>query len=154
MNRILTSLCLAATFVTVAAAHCQVPCGIYGDQRRFEELLEDEHTISKSQIEINSIADSGEFSPQNINQVVRWTTTKEEHAQRVQQTMLDYFLAQRIKSTDPRYTEKLTTAHGVIVAAMKAKQSADPSTAKALEDSIFAFYKAYEGKEPAFDHKH
>lgn len=154
MNRLFTTLCFAATLTTIAAAHCQVPCGIYGDQRRFEELLEDEQTIAKSQTQLNEIAASGEFSPQNINQIVRWTTTKEDHAQRVQQTMLDYFLAQRIKTSDPKYVEKLTAAHLVIVSAMKAKQSADPATAKSLEDSIFAFYKAYEGKEPAFNHSH
>ena len=117
-------------------------------------MLEDEHTISKCQIEAGKIADGGDYSPQNINQLVRWTTTKDDHAQRIQQTMLDYFLAQRIKTDDPKYMEKLAAAHKVIVAAMKTKQSADPESAQALEDAIFAFYKSYEGKEPNFDHKH
>ena len=31
-----------------AESHCQVPCGVYGDQRRFEELLEDTTTIAKA----------------------------------------------------------------------------------------------------------
>ena len=148
------SMALAfAALAGSALAHCQVPCGIYGDQRRFELMLEDEHTVSKAQISLGElIAESPDA--QAVNQMVRWTTTKEEHAQRIQQTMLDYFLAQRIKADGERYEEKLKTAHAVIVAAMKAKQSADPSTAKALEDAIFDFYRAYEGKEPAFDHKH
>ena len=154
MNRIATTFCLFVSLATIAAAHCQVPCGIYGDQRRFELMLEDEHTCSKAQIELTKIAESGEYSPQNIQQLVRWTTNKEDHAQRIQQTMLDYFLAQRIKSDSPRYADQLETAHGVIVAAMKAKQSADPATSKKLEDAIFAFYKAYEGKEPSFEHSH
>ena len=154
MTRIAATFCFITSIASIAAAHCQVPCGIYGDQRRFELMLEDEHTISKCQNELNGIADSGDYSPQNVNQLVRWTTTKEDHAQRVQQTMLDYFLSQRIKTDDPQYMTKLAAAHKVIVAAMKTKQSADPSTAKSLEDSIFAFYKAYEGKEPNFDHKH
>lgn len=153
-------VCLQAALVTTfaalagtAAAHCQVPCGIYGDQRRFELMLEDEHTISKAQISLEELMSEGP-TPQSVNQMVRWTTTKEDHAQRIQQTMLDYFLAQRIKSDSERYDQQLKTAHKVIVAAMKAKQSADKATAKDLEDAIFDFYRAYEGREPDFEHKH
>ena len=152
MNRIFASAALALTLTTIAAAHCQVPCGIYGDQRRFEEMLEDEHTISKSQIEINALADKA--SAQDLNQATRWVTTKEDHATNIQNTVAAYFMAQRIKMDDPDYGKKLMAAHKVIVMAMKAKQSADPATAKALEQSIFDFYEAYEGKKPTFDHQH
>ena len=41
-------------------------------------------------------------------------------------------MAQRIKPDSDGYTKKLTAAHAVMVAAMKAKQSADPATAKTL----------------------
>lgn len=156
MNRFFASatlsLIVAAICVSDAAAHCQVPCGIYGDQRRFEELLEDEHTISKSQIEINNLA--GKMGAQDLNQATRWVTTKEDHASNIQHVISSYFLAQRIKMDDPQYGKKLMAAHKVIVMAMKAKQSADPATAKELEKSIFDFYEAYEGKKPAFDHQH
>jgi nickel superoxide dismutase len=145
-------LAFTVIFSSVAAAHCQVPCGIYGDQRRFEEMLEDEHTISKSQIEINALA--GKTDAQDLNQATRWVTTKEDHATNIQNTIAAYFMAQRIKMDDPNYGKKLMAAHKVIVMAMKAKQSADPATAKALEQSIFDFYEAYEGKKPMFDHKH
>ena len=84
----------------------------------------------------------------------RWVSAKEDHATNIQNTIAAYFMAQRIKTDNPKYTEQLVAAHKVMVAAMKCKQSADPATAKALEKSIFALYKAYEGKEPAFDHKH
>ena len=50
--------------------------------------------------------------------------------------------------------KQLAAAHTVIVNAMKCKQSADAETAKALEKSIFDLYRAYEGKEPDFDHQH
>ena len=147
---------LAAAFLVSAGtllAHCQVPCGIYADQRRFELMLEDEHTVAKAQAELGKLVGE-EVTPQTVNQMVRWTTTKEEHAQRIQQTMLDYFLAQRIKSDGERYDQRLKSAHAVIVAAMKCKQSADPDTAKTLEEAIFDFYRAYEGREPDFDHEH
>ncbi|MEL7338798.1 MAG: superoxide dismutase [Ni], partial [Planctomycetota bacterium] len=80
---ILTAVTLSTTvFMTgVASAHCQVPCGIYGDQRRFEQMLEDEHTISKSQTEMGKLMQS---TPQNVNQATRWVMTKEEHAGRIQ----------------------------------------------------------------------
>ena len=42
-----------------AYAHCEVPCGIYADQRRFEEMLEDQQTISKSIDAIREIASRG-----------------------------------------------------------------------------------------------
>ena len=142
-----------AAFVSFASAHCQVPCGIYGDQLRFEQMLEDEHTISKAQLQINAAFD-GEMTPQAANQLARWVSTKEDHATKIQQTIAAYFMAQRIKTDDPQYGKKLMAAHAVMVAAMKCKQSADPATAKALEKSIFDFYRAYEGKEPAFEHEH
>jgi nickel superoxide dismutase len=152
MNRLFAAAAFALTLTTTAAAHCQVPCGIYGDQRRFEEMLEDEHTISKAQIEVNALA--GKTSAQEFNQATRWVTTKEDHATNIQNTIAAYFMAQRIKTDDPDYGKKLMAAHKVIVMAMKAKQSADPATAKDLEKSIFDFYEAYEGKKPDFDHQH
>ena len=39
----------------------------------------------------------------------------------------------------------------MITSAMKCKQSADGTTAKALEEAIFDLYRAYEGKEPEFE---
>ena len=131
---------------SVALAHCQVPCGIYGDQLRFEQLLEDAKTIAKAQAQLNELLAEGQPTAQSVNQMARWVMTKEEHAGRVQDTMQAYFLAQRIKADSPRYIEQLKAAHTVITSAMKCKQSADGTTAKALEEAIFDLYRAYEGK--------
>ena len=136
---------------SVALAHCQVPCGIYGDQLRFEQLLEDAKTIAKAQAQLNELLAEGQPTAQSVNQMARWVMTKEEHAGRVQDTMQAYFLAQRIKADSPRYVEQLKAAHTVITSAMKCKQSADGTTAKALEEAIFDLYRAYEGKEPEFE---
>ncbi len=133
--------------------HCQVPCGIYTDQLRFESMLEDTRTIAKSIGAINEFADSmgnGKTSGTALNQVNRWITTKEDHASHIQEVMASYFFAQRIKSDHKDYTGQLASAHRVIVAAMKAKQAADPVTAEALKTAILDFYRAYEGKEPDF----
>lgn len=139
---------------SVAFAHCQVPCGIYGDQLRFEQLLEDTTTIAKAQAQLNELLAGGQPTAQSVNQMARWVMTKEEHAGHVQETMQAYFLAQRIKADSPRYVEQLKAAHAVITSAMKCKQSADGTTAEALKKAVFDLYRAYEGKEPDFeDHK-
>jgi nickel superoxide dismutase len=153
MKRCFLSLFALCAMVSVAFAHCQVPCGIYGDQLRFEQMLEDEQTISKAQLQLHELT-SGEIDAQAVNQIGRWVATKEEHATKIQQTIAAYFMAQRIKADNPNYVKQLTAAHTVMVNAMKCKQSADPETAKALEKSIFDLYRAYEGKEPDFDHSH
>ena len=136
-----------------AQAHCQVPCGIYGDQLRFQQMLEDEHTISKAQNSINELSGQA-IDAQGQNQLARWVVTKEDHAQKIQTTIAEYFLAQRIKPTADNYAKTLMAAHKVIISAMKCKQSADPATAKALETSILHLYRAYEGREPTFEHSH
>ena len=143
-------LCLTAS---IASAHCQVPCGIYGDQLRFQKMLEDEHTISKAQMELGKLS-GGKVDAQAVNQMTRWVSAKEDHATKIQETIASYFMAQRIKTDNANYGKQLMAAHKVMLAAMKCKQSADPATAEALEKAIFDLYRAYEGKEPTFEHKH
>ena len=87
----------------------------------------------------------------NANQLTRWVMNKEEHATKVQDTMMQYFLAQRIKleemeSDKDAYLTKLTLAHKIIVLAMKCKQTTDVANAKQLHDAIDAFTKAYTKK--------
>lgn len=137
-----------------APLHCQVPCGIYGDQLRFEAMLEDTKTIAKAIDSIKELAGKmagGTIDATTLNQSARWVVTKEDHANKIQNTIAEYFLAQRIKSDHPQYTGQLATAHRVIVAAMKAKQDANPETATALKEAIHELYRAYEGKEPVFE---
>lgn len=136
---------------TIAIFHCEVPCGIYNDQMRFEQMLEDTATIAKAITSINEYAAGMQNGPpdgKTINQVTRWVNTKEDHATKIQQTMAQYFLTQRIKAEHKDYVGQLATAHRVIVGAMKCKQDVDPATAEALKKAILDFYRAYEGKEP------
>ena len=146
MSRTLLALIASTLLCSTVFAHCQVPCGIYGDQLRFEQLLEDTKTIAKAQGQINELAPSAKTG-QDSNQLVRWVVTKETHAGSIQNVIADYFLAQRIKSDSPRYTEQLKAAHAVTVAAMKCKQSVDPENTKVLKAHILAFHKSYEGKK-------
>lgn len=131
------------------AAHCEVPCGIYDDPARFTAMYEDQSTIAKA---IDNIVESaGTHDATGHNQLARWVSTKESHATNIQHTIAQYFMTQRIKSDDPKYVEKLTSAHAVMVAAMKCKQAAEPETAKALHDAIHTFQHAYD-EEPMGDH--
>lgn len=146
---------IAKTIVT-PVPHCQVPCGIYGDQMRFETMLEDTKTIAKAIAQVEEFAAGlGENPPsaKDMNQMVRWVTNKESHAQNIQDVMSAYFFAQRIKADHKDYTAQLATAHKVIVCAMKCKQDASGPTAEALKESILNFYRAYEGKEPEALHE-
>ncbi len=134
-----------------AAPHCEVPCGIYDDQMRFQQMLEDTKTIAKCIESINEFANNLEGAPptaKGINQTMRWVTTKENHATNTQQIVAQYFLTQRIKADHKDYAKQLAAAHAVLVAAMKCKQDADAKTAEALKNAIYDLYRAYEGKEP------
>lgn len=143
---------LALLMLAVPAwAHCEVPCGIYADQRRFEEMLEDTATIAKAMDQINELAEKGDAL--SHNQLARWVATKEAHATNTQHVIAQYFMTQRIKpgtdaASSKEYIKKLTTAHAVMQAAMKCKQTVDGENAKSLKEAIHNFYRAYEGKEP------
>ncbi len=144
MKRFILGLIMVGAAVlpmSYLAAHCEVPCGIYDDGARFKSMYEDQTTIAKA---IDNIVESaGTHDATGHNQLARWVTTKEEHATKVQHTISQYFMTQRIKSDDDKYVDKLTSAHAVLVAAMKCKQGADPKTAKALHDAIHEFQHAY-----------
>ena len=128
-----------------AFGHCQVPCGIYADQHRFEQMLEDQATIEKAGKLIAEL--SGKTDALSRNQLNRWVATKEAHATSIQRTIADYFMAQRIKATAKNYEKQLVSAHAVIVAAMKCKQNVDGDSAANLKKAILALHKAYEGKK-------
>ena len=74
-RRIDKKLILGAVFVSaiifgsLAYSHCQVPCGIYGDEARFDAIAEHITTIEKSMKQIEIL--SAEGKP-NMNQIVRW----------------------------------------------------------------------------------
>ena len=155
-----TTVCASEPTVAIAVAapapapHCEVPCGIYDDQMRFQEMLEDTTTIAKAITAVKEFADGLNNAPPTatmMNQATRWITTKEDHATNIQHIMAQYFLTQRIKADHKEYTGQLATAHRVMVAAMKCKQDANPATAEALKKTIYDFYRAYEGKEPTFE---
>lgn len=138
---------LAALLVpSWAWAHCQVPCGIYDDHARVQQMLEDAATVEKATIMMAELA--GKSDAQSQNQMVRWVMNKESHAQKVIETISDYFLTQRVKPSQKDYATRLQKHHGVILAAMKAKQNADGKYAAELMAAI----SGLKGYYP--EHKH
>ena len=135
---------LSLLLANISFGHCQVPCGVYTDDLRFMQMLEDQTTIEKSSKLILELAN--EDDGQSKNQLARWVSTKESHASKIQKIIAEYFLTQRIKSSASNYEALLKGAHSVMVAAMKCKQSTEASAAKNLKASILAFQKIYESK--------
>ena len=133
--------------VSSAAAHCEMPCGIYTDSLRFSMMREDADTIEKAMKEITNLERK---KPVQHHQLVRWIDNKENHAQKIQDTMSAYFLAQRIKlelkDTDgDKYFTLVSLAHKITVLAMKCKQTTDLENVNALHDALHEFQKAYSG---------
>lgn len=140
-----------------AAAHCQIPCGIYDDELQVQYMEQDITTIEKSMNQINTL---GTATPVDYNQLVRWVMNKEDHAQKLQDSVTAYFMAQRIKPpTDHgdekamnEYLHKLALLHAIQIHAMKAKQSTDLGEVATLRDLIGKFRKAYFGEEGGHAH--
>lgn len=140
----------AAVFGSLAYSHCQIPCGIYDDEARFGAMAEHITTIEKSMKEIERL--SGEAKP-NMNQVVRWVSNKDQHADELSEIVTYYFMSQRVKpaaESDTKgyndYVKKLTLLHQMLVDAMKAKQTTDLANVEHLRSSLDQFHKAYSGK--------
>ena len=128
-------------------AHCEVPCGIYDDQARINEMHEDVSTIEKAMIQVKELSAEGD---KNYNQIVRWITTKEEHAKNIQHLAQQYFLTQRIKPKPmddeagyKKYIEELKLLHGILIEAMKCKQTLDTTHVAALHDHLEKFAASY-----------
>ncbi len=140
MKTIIITLSLTALLASTAGAHCQIPCGIYDDPARIVEMKEHVTTIEKS---IKMITTLSPDSPKNSNQLVRWVNNKEAHADKLTKIVTYYFLTQRIKPSDPHYAEQLKTLHGMMLSAMKAKQTVDLQHIESLRKLIAEFEALY-----------
>lgn len=134
-------------FIPQAGAHCQVPCGIYDDDNVIQSMHVDWMTIEKASKQILELQKDPE---KNANQLVRWINNKESHAQAIQEKVLNYFMAQRLKVDQPdkeTYLKKLRLCHQVIVTAMGCKQSTDPAPVTKLRGLLQEFETAFGSKK-------
>ena len=123
-------------------AHCEVPCGIYGDETRVLTIEEHIQTIEKAMIQISEL---GKANPVNTNQMVRWVVTKETHAEKIQHIVSQYFMTQRVKPGQENTAAQLDVLHQMLVAAMKCKQTTDLKQTAELRRLLKAFEMLYFG---------
>lgn len=123
-------------------AHCEVPCGIYGDETRILTIEEHIQTIEKAMIQISQL---NKANPVNTNQMVRWVITKEAHAEKIQHIVSQYFMTQRIKPGQEQTGAQLDVLHQMLVVAMKSKQTTDLQQTAELRRLLKAFEMLYFG---------
>ncbi len=131
--------------VSYAGAHCEIPCGIYDDEMRVKMIAEHITTIETAMKQIVQLEGQKLI---NYNQLTRWVTNKEHHANELQHIVTQYFMTQRIKPDAKQYSEKLTLLHKMLVYAMKCKQTTDLSNVATLQSLLEEFQKLY------FGHRH
>jgi small subunit ribosomal protein S27Ae len=130
--------------------HCQVPCGIFDDPMIVAEIKEAVVTITKAMVQIAEL-EKGGTTAQDLNQIVRWINTKEEHAKKIITTVAEYCLCQRVKreifASESDFVDALKAHHAVMQAAMKCKQTVDVAAAHGLEHAVGDFAKMYKPQE-------
>ena len=148
----------AIVFGSLAYSHCQIPCGIYDDEARFNSISEHITTIEKSIKQIEELSNQDVI---NANQIVRWVNNKEAHADELSHIITYYFMAQRIKTASEgnieeykKYVRKLTLLHEMLVTTMKAKQTTDLANVAKLRTLLNRFHDAYTEKVALSEHKH
>ena len=142
-----TTIFLVQIWTVSAFAHCEIPCGIYNDKVRVDLLKEHITTIEKSMNQINELSKAGD---KNYNQLIRWVSNKEKHAEEFQHIVTQYFMTQRIKlpqddSGRSAYVKKVTMLHEMLVLAMKCKQTTDVANCSKLKTLVDSFAGVYFG---------
>lgn len=147
---------LAGLLASIAYSHCQIPCGIYDDQARFDMIAEHITTIEKSMNEIRKLS---EQDKPNMNQIVRWVQNKEEHADELGHIVTYYFMTQRVKPTQKtegqkydEYVKKLILLHKILISSMEAKQTTALANVEKLKGLSEEFHSVYFGKPDQKNH--
>ena len=145
LTTLLLSGCTALLlFAGQAAAHCEIPCGVYDDAMRIRMILEHITTIEKS---MNQILFHEKEQPHNPNQLVRWIVNKEQHADELQEIVSQYFMTQRLKPDMKNYQAMLGHLHEMLIYAMQSKQTTDPANPARLRELTAAFEALYFAKD-------
>ncbi len=142
--------------ISSLSAHCEIPCGIYHDELRFQTLEEHITTMEKSIDMIKEL--SSKTDALSKNQLTRWIMNKEKHATEFQHILWQYFLTQRIKPVSRKdmkkyksYHEMLELIHRMTFHAMKVKQTVDYTHTTELRKLLTRFEKLY---NEVYGHKH
>jgi hypothetical protein len=130
-------------FLTVISMYS----GIFDDPAIVAEIKQCVATIKKACVQFSELHASANTSAVEMNQMIRWTLTKEEHAKKIITIVSEYCLCQRVKkevfASEKDYTDALMAHHAVMSCAMKAKQSVEESVVAKLEHAVNDFAKMY-----------
>ena len=140
----------------IISAHCEIPCGIYADKMRIDMIKEHITTIEKSMKQITELEKG---NPVNYNQLVRWINNKEDHANKIQDIVSQYFMTQRIKIVEEsdkvsieKYQKELSLLHNMLIYAMKTKQTTNLMHCEKLLELVEDFYNIYFTEEQKSHH--
>jgi nickel superoxide dismutase len=149
-----TAVMIACGLLLVASqvlGHCQIPCGIYDDERRLDTIAEDIVTCEKAMRQVEALSEETE---PDYNQIVRWVDVKEQHADNIAEIASWYFLQQRVKPVEKsgseaygEYIHQITLLHEIMIYSMKVKQSLDLANVEKLKSALHDFRQAYLGEE-------
>jgi len=145
--RVFILLVMTALLKPAVFSHCEIPCGIYNDEMRFTMIEEHITTIEKA---MREIANLSEHRSTDFNQIVRWITNKDKHADEIQHIISQYFLTQRVKLVEKEddkghkiRMEHLSLCHEILVYAMRTKQTTDLSNVEKLKAAVKIFKNSY-----------
>ena len=132
-------LCSAPAF-----GHCEIPCGIYDDPLRIQLLREHITTIEKSMTMIEALEKSVSH---HAHQIIRWVSNKEDHANKFQEIVSQYFMTQRVTPESKEYAKQIQALHEMLIVAMKCKQTTDLAHVEKLKGLVTEFEKLYFAKD-------
>lgn len=138
--QLLVGIIFLAFIGSNALAHCEIPCGIYDDEARITMLFENITTIEKS---MNQIISLEKDKHHNSNQLIRWVMNKEEHANKLNEIVSQYFMTQRIKLDTKKYDKKIGLLHQMLVYSMKCKQTTNLNNTDKLRNIVKEFQELY-----------
>jgi nickel superoxide dismutase len=127
-----------------------MPCGIYDDPARLAAIAENCTTVEKA---MKQIVELSADPKANMNQIVRWVNTKDEHADDTDYIISYYFMAQRIKPVEKgaegydKYIKQLTLLHEMLITSMKTKQTTDLANVEKLRSLLAEFRESYLGEK-------
>lgn len=140
MMLVLTLNAMVFFAAATAFAHCEIPCGIYDDPLRIQLLREHITTMEKSMKTVQALEKSVSH---HAHMLIRWVSNKEDHANKFQEIVTQYFMTQRITADDKNYDKKIQTLHQMLVAAMKCKQTTDLAHIETLRKLVDQFEALY-----------
>ncbi|MFO7556588.1 MAG: superoxide dismutase [Ni] [Desulfobacterales bacterium] len=144
MKKILSQILVGCFFIFIlcvqAYAHCEIPCGIYDDEMQIKIINEHIVTVEKS---MNQIIELEKKEHHNPNQLVRWILNKENHADKIQEIVSQYFMTQRITLEMKNYEKQLGLLHQMLIYSMKCKQTTDLANVTKLKSIVNDFDALY-----------